>query len=155
MSKKYSLTTCKSGGIYRGDGESPYFTLVGAEAKITELHIENGCQRIEEKALEEREELCRLSIPPSVKTIGFMAFYGCSSLSDVSFPRGLEIIEDCAFYDCALEEIKLPKGLAHIGNDAFSIMGLKSVTLPDSVSFIGDGAFTHNPLKFNEYEGGY
>ncbi len=154
MNKNYGLTTC-GGGIYRGDGENPFFTLVGAEAKITELHIKDGCQRIEEKALEEREELCRLSIPPSVKTIGFMAFYGCTSLSEVLFSEGLEYISACAFYDCAIKALRLPNSVKYIGDDSFSIIGLNEVTLPCGVEYVGGGAFTHNDKKYNEYSGGY
>ena len=61
-----------------------------------------------------------MTIPNSVTSIGWCAFYNCSGLTSVTIPNSVTSIGWCAFYNCG---------------------GLTSVTIPDSVTSIGGDAF--------------
>ena len=143
------------GGYYLGNDSEPYLVLVRADGDVKRLEIEDGCKIIFGNAAANNEYLAELSIPASVRSIGFMAFYGCTSLKELSLPEGVAHIDTCAFFDTGIKRLVLPKSLEYIGFDAFSTVSLEEVTLPSYVKHIGHGAFTENELRFNEYGGGY
>ena len=148
-------STSLGGAKYSGTEENPYLVLISSDEDIKECEVMDGCKIIADKAFDEREELSRISIPKSVEHIGYMAFYACASLKDISFSEGLKVIDDNAFCDCNINELELPRSIKHIGRDAFSIAGIKKLILPDGVTFIGQDAFSYNDASFNEYCGGY
>ena len=143
------------GAKYLGNEENPYLVLISAKEGLTELAVKEGCRIVFGNALANNEKLSRLSLPQSLKHIGFMAFYSCTSLCELALPEGVEHIDACAFYDTGIERLVLPEGLKFIGFDAFSTVSLGEVILPSGIQHIGNGAFTHNDIKFNEYMGGY
>ena len=49
---------------------------------------------------DENTEITDLIIPEGVTSIGFSAFFGCSSLTSVTIPESVTSIGDYAFYDC-------------------------------------------------------
>ena len=69
---------------------------------------------------DENTEITDLVIPNSVTSIGYSAFYNCSSLTSVTIPNSVTSIGIAAFSGCS---------------------GLTSVTIPNSVTSIGNGAF--------------
>ena len=70
-------------------------------------------------------------------------FYGCTSLSSVTLPSGLESIGSMAFYRCsALASVKLNEGLLTIGRYSFGESGLTSFTIPDSVTTVDQSALS-------------
>ena len=106
--------------------------------------------------------LLSITIPNTVKQIGYSAFYNCKSLHTVKFAPGgtdplvmLDNNDDYGikadgsfagsantFKNCGLKEIELPTRLKNIGKYSFSnCISLKSVTIPTSVTVIGTSAF--------------
>ena len=78
-----------------------------------------------------------------VISIGYKAFFVCTSLTGVTIPEGVTKIEDFAFSYCSsLTDITLPESLTSIGADAFSdCSSLTDITLPESLTSIGATAF--------------
>ena len=72
------------------------------------------------------KSLTSVTIPDSVTSIGYEAFYECESLTSVTIPDSVTSIGDEAFRYCT---------------------SLTSVTIPDSVTSIGDRAFYWCPTK--------
>ena len=83
------------------------------------------------------------TIPNSVTTIGYMAFYGCTGLTSISIPSSVASIGDGVFWNCTgLTSISIPASVTTIGEGAFyDCTGLTDVTIPSSVTSIGDFAF--------------
>jgi hypothetical protein len=102
-------------------------------------------------------------LSPNTKRIGKEAFYYCQSLSAITLPDGVEVIDECAFQRCkTLEKINLPKSLRIIGGYAFNrCEQFTCFTIPGSVDSIGvsilddctnlkriDIAYSSKPLKY-------
>ena len=79
----------------------------------------------------------------SVTSIGWNAFYECSSLTSVTIGNGVTSIGESAFYNCSsLTSIEIPNSVTSIGNYAFTWCdSLTSVTIGNSVTSIGYLAF--------------
>lgn len=63
-----------------------------------------------------------LEIPASIRIIGDSTCYGCRQLHRLEFAYGskLEVIDDDAFIDTALEQVKLPPGV-WVSESAFKL----------------------------------
>ena len=60
------------------------------------------------------------SIPDSVTSIGYRAFYGCKGLTSITIPESVTSIGDDAFCGCSsLTSITIPNSVTSIGEDAF------------------------------------
>ena len=75
---------------------------------------------ISAKAFMDCENIIKMEIPNTVKSIGDRAFYGCKGLTSITIPNSVVTIDHNAFRDCA---------------------GLVSVTIGNSVTSIGTRAF--------------
>lgn len=87
------------------------------------------------------------SIPNTVTTIGYGAFYSCDGLTGVTIPTSVIIIDDHAFGGCHnLTSVHVPNHVSSIGSFAFSnCSNLTLVSIPNSVTEIGQGAFADSP----------
>ncbi len=84
------------------------------------------------------------SIPDSVRSIEFAAFYFAKNLKNITIPDSVETIGVAAFANCyRLEEIVIPDSVTStIGEIAFArCISLKSVTIGDGVTGIEENAF--------------
>lgn len=79
----------------------------------------------------------------SLNEIGAYAFNGCTSLTEIVLPYGIETIGDYAFYGCsALQKATLSAVLKNIGKNVFKgCAALETVTVPNGVRSIGYGMF--------------
>ncbi len=78
-----------------------------------------------------------------VTSIGDSAFFGCTSLTNLTVANSVTSIGDCAFGDCTgLTSVTIGNSVTGIGWGAFvSCTGLTSVTIPNGVTSIGVGTF--------------
>ena len=79
----------------------------------------------------------------SVTSIGFKAFYYCTSLTSIEIPSSVTSIGDYAFAYCtSLTSIEIPSSITRIYDYAFEgCTSLTSVEIPSSVTSIGGWAF--------------
>jgi hypothetical protein len=78
-----------------------------------------------------------------LKTIGEAAFYGCTSLKEITIPEGIYTIWEYTFKNCtALSKIKLPKTLIKIDQGAFeNCTALTYVYFPTNLEIMGAWSF--------------
>lgn len=87
-----------------------------------------------------------ITIPASVKTIGWMSFYNCNNLDNLILSNGLKTIEGKAFYNTSIKEITLPNTITTMGSNggqdtAFGDSRLKKVIIEDGTNSICSYAF--------------
>ena len=79
-----------------------------------------------------RSKIEKLSIPSTVREIGWWAFYGSTKLSEVTLSRGLGKISFGAFLNCSsLRGIEVPPTVYSIGSDAFAVNCRTKTGIPD------------------------
>ena len=115
------------------DGELSY-----AEAAA----VKNISTKFQSTAITSFEELRYFT---SLTSIGYDAFYRCSSLTAITIPEGVTSIGGSAFQYCSsLTAITIPEGVTSIGSSAFEYCSsLTSITIPEGVTSIGSSAFEY------------
>ena len=73
-----------------------------------------------------------VSVPASVREIGWWAFYGAQSLKKLTLADGLQRVDFGAFINCpSLREVELPSTVCAIGADAFGVSCVTATGVPD------------------------
>ena len=90
-----------------------------------------------------RSEITSLTISEGIEIIGQDICEGCGQLKELSLPTSLKSIEYAAFWSCySLTSVSLPEGLITLGNDVFHYCsGMKDLQLPSTLTEIGERAF--------------
>jgi len=119
--------------------------LIDAKTTIEECVVNDGTTIIANNAFYGCSSLTNITIPDSVTSIGDYAFYNCSSITSITIPERVTSIGGYAFYNCRrCTNIIIPDSVTSIGNYAFcGCSSLTSITIPNSVTSIGYRAF-HN-----------
>ena len=112
-------------------------------SSVKKVVIEDGVTSIGYNAFYGCSTLTGITIPDSVTSIGGTAFQYCSSLSSITIPNSVTSIGSYAFGTCrSLTSITIPDSITSIGYSTFSYCSsLTSITIPDSVTSIVSYAF--------------
>jgi hypothetical protein len=111
-------------------------------ASIHEIALGTAVTSIGNSAFKDCYELTSVTIPDTVTSIGYEAFY-CCSLTSVTIPDSVTNIESCAFTGCGgLTSVTIPNSVTNIGSSAFShCHGLTNVVVGRGVTSIENEAF--------------
>ncbi len=148
-----SAVTDANGFIYIESDDKSYYILTGYEgsaANVTVPSSYNGLPVKEiRRAFINNSTITSVSVPSSVEVIQNYAFGNCTNLSTVSLVAGLKTIDSYSFTNCpSLKNITLPSTLETIGDFVFyKSSALESVNIPSSVKTIELQAFYGTGLK--------
>ena len=131
--------------IYQTQSEQNYagLTTIDIPASIV---CESGTYTVTSigyRAFYKCSSLTSVTIPNSVRSIESYAFCFCSSMTAITIPNSVTRIEEGAFDECTgLTSAVIPNSIVSIENHVFSgCTGLTSVTIPNSVTSIEGSAF--------------
>lgn len=112
---------------------------------MTKVTLPNNLTEIADEAFFGCSSLPEVTVPGSVTKIGWYAFYGNKSLTKLSLPNSLIEIEYKAFENCSsLPEVTIPGNVKKIGEAAFSdCTSLKKVQLSNNVTTIAYETFNN------------
>ena len=139
--------------VIRGSGDMTDYSWNGSPWKtyrnqIASVSVDAGITHIGSYAFSgggATDRLVSISLPETVKSIGYSAFDHCTALQSISLPDSITQIGQDAFFGCYnLVSIDLPRNLETIGNSAFgSCYALQSLELPDTVVELGSYALAN------------
>ena len=143
------LFTDSDGYLFYDDGASR--CLMDYTGTATELILPASCNgynyEIYTNAFYKRNDITSITIPASVTSIDYGAFYKCISLVSVTFAENSQLtsIGSSAFEYCtSLASIEIPASMTSIGDDAFGYCtSLASIKIPASVTSVGSYAFRY------------
>lgn len=91
----------------------------------------------------ECKSLKTVVLPPTMTSTPGYAFWGCDSLTNITWPTALETISDGTFGGAAFTELNIPATVKSIGYQSFHAnRSLTKITLPEGLETISDRAFT-------------
>lgn len=149
--KNKAITNAVIPDTIKPNGQTYTVTSIGGDfmgifedcENLIKVTLPNSIKTIRENAFYNCRKLEEVNIPNGLKTIGNEAFSACKSLTKLMLPNSVVAIGRAAFWGCdKLEEINIPDGISTIESQTFSdCFSLSKLTLPDSVISIGNRAF--------------
>ena len=93
-------------------------------------------------------ELTKVTLPSTIKKIGFKSFFNNESLEDINLPDSLEVLEENAFSSCTnLKEVLIPNTVIKMGKGVYqNCTSLRSITLGNSLSIIPENSFYNSGI---------
>ena len=110
------------------------------QTNLEEITIVPGV-KVGKSVFDQCIRITKVNIAEGVTEIGEAQFYALENCKEITLPSTLKKIGYRAFDRLGATEIVLPEGLEEIGAEAFECSQLKSITIPSSVKKIGDRAF--------------
>ncbi len=117
---------------------------------LKKVDFGSGVIRIDETAFSSCDALEEILLPPCLESIGHHAFSSCDSVKKITVPKTLTKWSTEPFSgNTSLEEIHFEEGLEVIGGYGafYGARNLKTLTIPASVKSIGDKAFDCSELE--------
>lgn len=124
--------------------DSKAFCAIHSETSLRSISFGSGLQEIGPYAFAFHTKLAGiLTLPEQLTTIGDYAFSGCSSVTQLQFPNGLQSIQKGAFQNCSeLRAISLPNTVTTLGESAFeNCNNVKNLSLSGSLTELPNLAF--------------
>lgn len=115
-------------------------------SNITEITIPSSVKRIGYAAFQMCSGITNLNLSEGLEEIGKYSFSSCSGIQELYIPNSVDVIDDGAFMMCsAIDTLSIGNNVRVIGRSAFDMCtSLTKIVIPNSVYVIGEGAFWKN-----------
>lgn len=128
-------------------------SLAGAQVKgdliIPAIYNGKPVTVIEDRAFYQARFLTSVTIPNSIKRIGYSAFNKCG-IKSLTIPNSVTYIGNGAFENTPITSITIPNSVTYVGNSAFNnCYKLTDITIPDSVTYVGFDVVWQTPYYDN------
>ena len=139
------VLTVTGSGEMKDAGSKMYYPWYEYREEITSIVIGEGITTVSRSAFSSAGEaqVTSLTLPSTLKSIGYDAFYRCEELKSVTLPAGLESIGGYAFGQCeSLRTLTIPDSVTKIDSKAFvGCDMLQSVSVGKGLKDLGDYVF--------------
>lgn len=126
-------------------GKNAFFHL---PMQIVEVHVPEGVTKLESRAFFSCMDMRTLTLPSTLREIGYMAVNSCDELTSIDLPNGLLRIGAHAFAQCEkLNSVSVPATVREVGVGAFSWVPAAEIALPEGVSSIEGFTFWGSGLQ--------
>lgn len=129
-----------------------YGGKVDDDISLESVTFQTGLERIEGYAFEKNEKLGAVTLPSTLKLIGYNAFYDCHAMTlgnaNGQLPNSITDIDNQAFANTSITEVILPANAAYttVKTNVFGWNSeLTKVTIPANVTTLMDGSFRNSP----------
>ena len=138
----YDIATALAPFLVRINADGKTYTITGVRDKgITEAIIPDCVTEIGEKAFYFCSNLKHVQLSKNMRSTGYFAFAGCSSLKTLIIPSNIKRIDEGSFSHCGLEDVQLPEGLQILGYSAFGDCKFEYIRLPSTLTVLDGNAF--------------
>ena len=141
-----TLTISGTGAMFDYDdyGAAPWQENHDNYNAVETLTISEGITYIGAYNFSEMGNLCSLSLPSSLTSIGECAFFKSHMPSTLSLPEGLTSLDWAVFDSCTgLDKVILPSTLTDLGTYAFEYSDLSSVVFSEGIEVIPPCTFSN------------
>ncbi len=121
---------------------------------VKSIVIEDGITSIGKMAFYNCTNLTDIRIADSVSALGEAAFYGCSSLENITLPVKITALPSGLFAECGNLRAITAEGVTKIANYAFQNTALTEFTIGSEVTSIGGYAFFATKIAAFQVEEG-
>lgn len=143
-----------------GGGENYLPALVDGSisAELTAKDLE-GATQIKDYTFYKCENLVRVYLPDTIKTIGQNAFYNCYRLENIDIPEGVTSIgmnayNSVGYYKSSIyKKVVIPDSVTSLGQQAFGSARINEVEIGEGITQIPTWCFTSSTIekiKFGE-----
>lgn len=149
ITSRSNLEVCVSGLEYSSD------TTLIIPSKVNYKNRTYNVKYIGEEACS-RHYFKNVYIEEGIVEIRDKAFYYCTNLHNISFPKSLTSLGDHAFMDTSIKELTLGESISYIGHRAFSeCYNLERIFLNKNINYIADDAFKECRVREAFFTGTY
>ena len=138
-----AFSNCKNLSILNNFDKCTYaYSGVFCHCNLNTIDLSNLTE-IHEGFIAGNKNITTITIPDTITTIPYYAFYKCTNLQNIVLHNNITKIENYAFKECInLQEISLPKNITDIQDYTFyNCKSLKEIYIPEGVTKIGEWAF--------------
>lgn len=131
--------TVSDGYLTSKDGKRLLFSMKRSGVLV----IPEGIEHVDDYTFMNMTGITSVTLPSSVRSLGEIAFYMCSGITELNLGDGLERIGRMCFQGCTgLTSVEFPSSMRVLGKQAFcNDTKLASVTLNEGLVRIDDSAF--------------
>lgn len=140
-----AMSAYEEDGIFYPD--STRTRVVGCRPGVTQALLPSSVRTIEPTAFSSISTLETVTLPEGLDSIGWRAFYRCSSLGSVVIPSTVRVVGNesfcVAFNPDGSATVTIADAECSIGPNAFGGSGMGAIDLGNRITSIGDGAFEY------------
>ena len=140
----YNITGTNTVEVTYKDNNFNYYSGdITIPSSVTFQGVTYQVKAIGRMAFRDSPDLTGITIPNTVTSIDYGAFYFCSNLTAVVIPNSVTLVDDFAFMNCtALSSLTIGNSVTFLGRQCFlQCTSLTQVTIPSSVREISYFAF--------------
>ncbi len=147
--KKIYSITIENGITHVGDyAFCGWYWRKGMYENLKRVHLPKTLKSIGKESFSHLKFIEIVIFPESLNSIGEEAFRSCWHLKEAILPNSVTSLGEGVFEWCSdLTKVKLSQNLTVIPKHAFSRCKLKTIDLPTKVVRIDEGAFSNNELQ--------